>query len=146
MSSWNDKFIGLAKHIAGWSKDKSKKVGAVIVDNDNRIISLGYNGFPRGIDDNIKERHERPIKYTYTCHAEQNAIFNAAANGHPLKGASIYSTFHPCSDCSRAIIQSGIVKVVTSSQDIQNPRWKDDFSISEKMLTEAGVIIELFNG
>ena len=60
---WKERFIELAKHVAGWSKDKSTGVGAIIVDDDKRVVSMGYNGFPAGCDDEVESRHERPAKY-----------------------------------------------------------------------------------
>ena len=135
--------MSLAAHVAGWSKDTSTKVGAVIVDSRNVLISMGWNGFPRGVNDNVAERHERPLKYSYTEHAERNAIFNAAAVGSKLQGSSMYLPWFPCSDCARAIIQSGIAKIYCykpSGQE-RDKRWSDEFDVAFRMLREAGVEI-----
>ena len=86
MNNWDLKFIELTKHIAEWSKDTNRKNGAVIVDDDNIVLSLGYNGFPRGCDDSIDSRYEKPAKYLFTEHAERNAIFHAAKKGISLSG------------------------------------------------------------
>ena len=107
--NWDDRFMGLARHVASWSKDRSTKVGAVIVDDRQRVLGLGYNGFPRGVNDDVEDRHERPAKYQWTEHAERNAIFNSVGT---LDFCTIYIPWYPCADCARAIIQCGIKKVV----------------------------------
>lgn len=107
---WDSRYLLLAEHISTWSEDQSTKVGAVIVNPNNRIVSVGYNGFPSGVEDK-PERHERPAKYLYTEHAERNAIFNARS---VPEGSTLYLNWSlcPCADCTRAIIQSGIKRVV----------------------------------
>jgi len=107
---WAHRYTDLATTISFWSEDDSTKVGAVIV-KDDRIVSVGYNGFCRGVDQTLSERHERPTKYLFFEHAERNAIYNA---GRDLHGATMYMNFHPCpcADCTRAIIQSGISTVI----------------------------------
>ena len=134
---WDERYIKLAEYIADWSKDPSTKVGAVIVDDKGRIVSLGFNGFPQKISDNDR-LNDRDKKYNVIVHAEANAILFA---NRDLSGCTIYTyPFQPCSSCSGLIIQSGIKRVVTVRDD--NPRWKQDFYISEQMLTEAGVHID----
>ena len=88
----------LAHHLAHWSIEKGRRVGAVIVGPDNEIRSTGYNGLPRGVNDAVEERHSRitGAKYVWSCHAEQNAIFNAARIGIALKGCAIYVPWFPC--------------------------------------------------
>ena len=135
-NKWHKRYLELANHVSLWSKDRSTKVGCVIVSNDNRILSLGYNGFPRGINDDLEERHERPLKYKFAEHAERNAIYNSDSS---LKGSSCYVTMFPCADCSRAIIQTGIKEVVVEMPDWEHERWGDDFKITKDMLSEAGV-------
>jgi len=138
---WHNRFMGLANEVASWSKDKSTQVGAVIVKN-RRVVSMGYNGIPVGCDDDIEERHRRPIKYKYFEHAERNAIYNAAREGGPpIFGCTLYCTLFPCTDCARAIIQSGIQTLVTKSPDFNRDNFGDDFRISVEMLDEAGVNI-----
>ena len=109
---WDNRFMELAEFVSQWSKDRSRKVGAAIVDSRNTIVSMGWNGMPRGVNDDVEERHARPAKYLFAAHAEANAIFNAAAIGTSTLGCTMYVTLFPCDKCAMAIIQSGIAKVV----------------------------------
>jgi dCMP deaminase len=138
-NNWDHKFMGLAEHISGWSKDPSTKVGCVIVGSSQEVRALGYNGFPRNIDDNIQERYERPAKYFWTEHAERNAIFNAASTGVPLKDCTAYTTLFPCVDCARAMVQSGIKTVVVYEPNWDDQTWK--FGEVRDLLEEAGMEI-----
>jgi dCMP deaminase len=132
--------MDLCKVVSSWSKDKTPtRVGCVIVDDRNVVLSLGWNGFPRKVDDNKEERHERPLKYRWTEHAERNAIYNAASKGVALRGATLYSSYFPCTDCVRAIIQSGITKLIVTEPNWGDERWGDDFKIAKEMLDEAWV-------
>lgn len=140
--SWKTKFLQLADTVAGWSKDRSTKVGAVIVDDDNRVLSIGYNGFPVGVNDEANSRHERPAKYLYTEHGERNAIYSAARNGIPLKGATIVLRWYPCADCARAIIQSGIKNMICDEPDFKDERWGEMFKASYTMFTEADINVD----
>jgi dCMP deaminase len=144
-NKWDKRFMGLTQHVSEWSKDRSTKVGAVIVDEDNTIISIGYNGFPRRMNDEIESRHERPVKYLYTEHAERNSIYNAVRSGVCLKGTKIYLTWFPCPDCARAIINSGIKTVVATEPDYDMEKWGDLFKVSYEMLTECGVKIQWYS-
>jgi len=141
MSNWDKKFFELSQYIASWSKDRSTKVGSVIVNDNHVIVSIGYNGFPIGFNDDVDERHERPIKYKYTEHAERNAIYNAAKIGISTKDCTIYVSLFPCADCARAIIQSGIKKIVCIEPDWNHDVWGTDFKISKEMFNECGVEI-----
>ena len=132
----------MALDTAKWSNDRSQQVGSVIVDSDNVVLSIGYNGIPRGCDDDVEERHARPTKYFYFEHAERNAIFSAARVGAKLKDAIIYVTMFPCADCARGIIQSGITKVVAPTPDLTHKVWGPHFEASIAMLKEAGVEIK----
>ena len=143
MDKWDKKFIKLCMFISEWSKDKNKKVGAVIVDDDNVVLSMGYNGIPKGCDDNIECRYEKPIKYLFTEHAERNAIYHAARHGISLKGCRIYVTLFPCADCARAIIQSGIKKIIAPEPNINHEVWGDHFKASIQMMEEANIEIKL---
>jgi dCMP deaminase len=134
-------FIKLCGNIAEWSRDRSSKVGAIAVGPDDEIRSVGYNGFPRGIDDDVEERYERPIKYLFTEHAERNCIYNAARVGIPLKGCTMYLQWFPCANCARAIIQSGIV---ATKPDLLHERWGDDFKVAKQMFEEAGTKITYY--
>jgi dCMP deaminase len=138
--TWDRMFLAIAKDAAKRSKDPSTQVGAVIVGPDNEVRSLGYNCFPRGVDDGFPGRLERPLKYRWVEHGERNAVYNAARVGIPLKGCRIYVSWIPCSDCARAIIQSGMVELVV--EDVSIPeRWRADFLVSLTMLREARILI-----
>lgn len=144
MTNWDKKFVDLAKHIAEWSKDTNRKNGAVIVDDDNNVLSLGYNGFPRGCDDSIESRYEQPTKYLYTEHAERNSIYHAARNGVNIKGGKMYMTMFCCADCARGIIQSGIKEIIAPKPDLTHPKWGEHFSSAIEMLTESNVKINYY--
>lgn len=143
MTDWDARWLALAGEIAKWSKDRSTKVGCIVVGGGRRLLTAGYNGFPRGIDDDIDIRHERPVKYLLTEHAERNAIYNAARNGTDLYDSVMYSTLYPCADCARGIIQSGIAKVIAPEPDWNLPGWTDSFGASKIMLEESGVRVRL---
>ena len=128
------RFLEMAKMVGSWSKDPSTQVGAVIADDDRRVISLGYNGFPKGVADNNR-LEDRKEKYKMIVHAERNALLFANVS---VKDATIFTyPFMPCPVCSGMIIQSGIQRVVSLQTD--NPRWQQDFEISRKMLEEAEI-------
>ncbi|MEM9461163.1 MAG: dCMP deaminase family protein [Myxococcota bacterium] len=138
---WDRRFIELARHIAGWSKDPSTKVGCVVVGPDREIRSTGFNGFPRGIDDSIERLSDRNQKYPLICHAEENAIMHAARIGVSLKDCSAYVTWPPCTRCARSLIQAG-VRMVHYPAGLTIPeRWIADFEMSTGMLREAGVTV-----
>jgi dCMP deaminase len=143
MGNWDNKFIELSNLVASWSKDTNTKVGAVIVDEDNIVLSMGYNGFPRGCDDSIECRYEKPHKYLYTEHAERNSLYHAARHGVSLKGCTMYVTMFCCSDCARGIIQSGIKRVVAPTPDVDHEKWGEHFKAAIRMLEEAKVEISL---
>jgi dCMP deaminase len=108
-TNWNKRFIELAEHVAQWSRDPSTKVGAVIVNPDNRrIVSVGYNGFPEYVLDTAERYNNRPTKYALVVHAELNAILTAKKD---LTGHWLYVTLSPCRECAKAIIQCGIKQV-----------------------------------
>ena len=129
---WDTRFLNLADFVSTWSKDPSTKVGSVITDEYNRIVSVGYNGFPRGIDDDARLKN-REEKYKMIVHAEMNAILTAARD---LSGCTIYTTpFLPCSNCATHIIQAGIKRVVAPIN--KEPRWEENLKLSESILKEA---------
>lgn len=145
-NKWHKRFLKLAHEVASWSKDESTKVGAVIMGPDRTPRSFGYNGMPRGVDDDIPERHERPIKYLYMEHAEKNAIYNCARVGIPIEGCIIYVTHFPCTSCARAIINSGLIRLVINEGSFKSDyhdRSKEDIEVSQLMLKEAGIEIVL---
>lgn len=140
MTKWDEYFMRLAEHSASLSKDTSTKLGAVIVGPDREVRSTGYNSLPRGINDYCPERYERPEKYRWFEHAERNAVYNAARIGVSTKGCTLYCAWPPCTDCARAIIQSGIIEVVVLTLEVPD-RWRDDVTASLQMLLEARVRI-----
>lgn len=138
---WDQRFIDLAFHLSGWSKDPSTKVGCVVVGEDREIRSTGFNGFPRGISDNNERLTDRAKKYPLICHAEENAIMHAARIGVSLKGNTAFVTWPPCSRCARSLIQAGIREVVYPTPQEIPERWLEDFETSNGMLKEAGVLV-----
>lgn len=138
-NQWDLRWMELTELLATWSKDRSTGVGAVIVDDRNVIVAIGWNGFPRNIDDDVDERHERPAKYSWTSHAEENAITNAASKGIKTVGCRMYVNWYPCCPCARMIIQSGMVEVIGREPDWYHHKYADDFKIVKEMLAEAGV-------
>ena len=139
---WDERFMEMAKLVSSWSKDRSTKVGCVIVGPDREVRSVGYNGFPRNINDDIEERHERPLKYLYAEHAERNAIFNASLMGLALRGCTIYINGNhgfPCADCARAIIQTGMTSLVGLQPDFSNTKYGEEYRNTIEMFQEAGV-------
>lgn len=142
--NWDEYFIRFARLAAERSLDPSSKVGAVIV-KDNRIISTGYNGLPSGVIDNKPERYDRPLKYSWIIHAEENAIASAAKNGIACDYSSIYITpFHSCVKCTRQIIQVGIREVIID-EIIDNPRYKEDFEIAKEIFIASNVKVRKFS-
>jgi dCMP deaminase len=131
---WDYRFLDLAEFISSWSKDPSTKVGAVIVDENNRIVSVGYNGFPKHIDDNDRLK-ERDIKYNIIVHGEINAILFANKS---VEGCTLYTyPFMPCPRCAGLIIQSGIKRVVSFVNKID--RWEKDFELSRELFHESDI-------
>jgi dCMP deaminase len=144
-AGWDEYFLHLAQVVATRSKDPSTQVGAIIVQ-DRTIVSTGYNGFPRGVNDNISERYDRPLKYTWMCHAEENALLNAAREGIKVEGGTIYVTpLSPCMRCARGIIQAGIKEVVYS-QPVTNPRMNEELQSAIAMLSQSGVVVHKNDG
>ena len=141
MADWDKRFMQLAMHIGNWSKDRSRKVGCVIVGPSNEVRGVGYNGFLRGANDNIQERHNRPAKYLWTEHAERNAIYSAALVGMRLEGCRMYLPWFPCMDCARAIVQSGIKELIALEPDVNDPMWGEHFQSAIEMMREANVIV-----
>lgn len=136
--SWDEYFMGIAMLSAKRSKDPNTAVGACIVGNDNRILSLGYNGMPIGCsdDDFPWEREGEPLKtkYMFVCHAEFNAILNY--NGGSLKDSRVYVTLFPCNECTKAIIQKGVREVIYLSDKYADT---DGVKASKIMMNAAGV-------
>ena len=141
------KFIAVAKEFANLSKDPSTKVAAIIVADDDTILSMGYNGFPRGVFDTEERYNDRPTKLNLIAHAETNAIAQAARHGVRLLDSTIILTaLYPCSNCAKQIIQAGIKKVIAPKNHgiSSNIEWLRERKISETMFKEAGVIVEIY--
>ena len=143
--SWDEYFMGIAKLSALRSKDPNTQVGACIVSEDNKILSMGYNGMPIGCDDdefpwNRDSEDPYDNKYYYSTHSELNAILNY--RGGSLEGAKIYVTLFPCNECAKAIIQCGIKKVIYDDN-----KYEDTSSVkaSERMFKSAGVEVEQYS-
>jgi dCMP deaminase len=142
---WIEYFRNIAEQVKLKSKDESTKIGAVIVNFDNSIVSTGYNSFPRGIDDSVAARQERPEKYFWFEHAERNAIYNAARMGSPTLGtAMILSCGVPCTDCARGIINAGIKTVWCVDNSFTQEKWKEHAQRSLVMFEEAGVVVKYY--
>lgn len=138
-TKWQGRFIKLAEEISTWSKDQSSRVGAVIVRPDRTIASIGFNGFPRGVNDSHERIANRDTKLLYTIHAEMNAILSAK---EPLAGYSIFVwPFQPCAHCAASIIQSGIKDVYCpfNAHLESYERWAESFKAALQMFDEAGV-------
>lgn len=138
---WDRRFMEMADLVSTWSKDPGTKVGCVIVSG-RKIVATGYNGLPEGIADLSDRLDNRDWKLSVTVHAEVNAIINAGKHGAKTEGCTIYTTFPPCSSCSAAIIQAGIVRVVCPSYLKSPDRWRDNFFLGWSLLREAGISIE----
>lgn len=139
---WSGRLLKMAHDVASWSKDESTKVGAVITTYDGEPVSWGFNGMPMGIDDSISERHVRPYKYKWFCHAERNAM--DLASKADLSDCVMFVTFSPCTNCAQSIIQRGIKTLVVDEDytaDKMPERWQEDMNVAVEMLEEAGVKI-----
>ena len=140
MSKWSERFLDLANHIATWSKDPTTQVGCVIVDKQNRIVSIGFNGFPRGVKDLVERYDDRPTKHLFLAHAERNALDNAPLS---VEGCTLYSPLLPCNECAKSIIQKGIKKVISYKPTADVPHFNWD--VTKKMFREAGIALYLIN-
>lgn len=143
--SWESYFMGIAQLSALRSKDPSTQVGACIVDAEHKVVSIGYNGMPRGVDDDIIPwGHGEGLesKYLYVCHAEFNAILNTR-DGSRLNGCTLYVTLFPCNECAKAIIQVGIKEIVYLSDSHSEGI---EFQASRKLLAMAGVKVRPYHG
>ena len=135
--TWDEYFMGIAKLSSLRSKDPNTQVGCCIVSSDNRILSVGYNGAPNGFDDDQfpwgRDGKRLDTKYMYVCHSELNAILNSQRS---VRGCTIYVSLFPCNECAKAIIQSGIKKIVYESDKYNGV---DTNIASKRMLRAAGV-------
>ena len=145
---WDRRFLQLADQIAQWTEDRNFSVGAVIIGPDLEIRATGYNGLARGVDADDDSRFDRESgeKFFWFEHAERNAIYNAARIGTSLDKCTIYINRFPCSDCSRAIIQSGITRVVCPRKPAHDGKLDHSFDVSEIMMSEAGISLDTLEG
>lgn len=138
---WDTYFMAVAKLSSKRSKDPSTQVGACIVSEDNRILSIGYNGTPNGFDDDVfpwdREGHPLETKYLYVVHAERNAILNYRGNRRDFINAKIYVDLFPCNECAKEIIQSGIKEVIYLSDKYSNT---DEVIASKRLFDTCGII------
>lgn len=134
---WNVYFLSIAGAVAAKSKDPSTKVGCVITGPGREIRSTGYNGLPRRVDDR-PERMERPAKYVWTSHAEENAVAQAARQGTSLAGTIAYVTHPPCARCTRMLLQAGVEAIVAGPGRVVLAN-ADEAEASRIMCEEAGV-------
>ena len=140
---WDDTWMGVAKLFAQRSKDPNTQVGACIVDENNHIVGLGYNGFPRNCDSNCLpwDREGDPLdtKYLYVCHAESNSIDNG--DNDKISGSKIYTTLFPCNECAKRIVQNKIVEVIYFSDKYHDT---DECVAARKIFKMAGVSTRQF--
>ena len=140
---WDLRFLKLAKEISTWSKDPSTQTGAVITDTQKRVISVGYNGLPQGIEDTEERYNNRELKYLIICHCERNAIIFAERN---LENCVLYTwPFASCATCASMVIQSGIKRCVAPEvPEHLKERWADNMKISMQLFKEAKIEVTLY--
>lgn len=141
-SKWDSRYMELAKKVGTWSKDPSKKIGAVAIGSKGQVLAQGYNGFPRGIDDTEIRLNDKDTKYKYVVHAEMNLIYNATFNGISLNGSTVYVYGLPvCSECAKGLIQVGVKQIVMSKDSLENSdeKWLESFELTIALLNEAGI-------
>ena len=144
--SWDEYFMGIALLSAMRSKDPNTKVGACIVDENKKVVSIGYNGMPSGCDESQLSWNKGEgldSKYLYVCHAEFNAILNTRNGTSALRGCTLYVSLFPCNECTKAIIQTGIKEVVYISN-----KYEDTVGVqaAKRMLLLAGIKIRHYEG
>jgi len=145
LDKWDKRFLRIAREVSTWSKDPSHKVGAVAV-LDKRILSTGYNGFPREVEDHDWRWRTREIKTQYVVHAEMNCIYNAAFNGMSLQGATVYVYGLPvCHECGKGLIQAGVSRIIgaTDLEEGIPDRWFESYKKTVAMFDEVGVQFKL---
>ncbi len=141
LDKWDHRFLILAEHISEWSKDPSTKVGAVITHTrSKRVVSMGFNGLPAGVEDTEERLDDRDTKYEMVVHAEQNALMFA---GDRAEGCTLYvHPLPPCARCAVMIIQAGIVRIVSDQPDFEHDRWGEQAKIADAMFREAGLQVD----
>jgi len=152
--TWDELFFNLIKEYKLKSKDPSSQFACLIINPDKSIVASGFNGFPRGVNDDAERYANRELKYKLVSHAEANGICQAAKHGIALDGCSIYVESYPCSTCCKLIIQSGIKEIVLNGDsEIHNDtgpasfrvRWAEEIKMTEMMCQEAQVSIRVYH-
>jgi dCMP deaminase len=141
-ADWMERYFRIAKEVSTWSKDPSTRVGAIVVGKYGQILTQGFNGFPRGINDDPMLLMDREAKLKRMIHAEMNCIFNGSLSGVSLAGSTMYVYGMPvCSGCALSIIQSGIhgVHAMFDGESERAKRWQDSHELTKSLLLEAGV-------
>ena len=139
LDKWDQRFLKLAEEVASWSKDPSRKIGAVAIGAKGQVLAQGFNGFPRGIDDSEERYNDRERKYELVVHAEMNVIYNATYSGVSLDGATLYVTGLPvCSECAKGIVQVGIKRVIMRDMEIPDS-WQESWRKTQEMFDETGI-------
>lgn len=144
LNKWDSRFVRRAEEISTWSKDPNKKVGCVLALG-KRSISEGYNGFPKGLSDDLYRLTDPVFKGKVIIHAEVNAILNAARFGIPTEGCTAYVTYHPCASCASQLIEAGVEKIVCPSPKLASEKWLKDFQLASDILVEAKVKTLYYN-
>ena len=141
-NKWDNRYMELAKAVSTWSKDPSKKIGAIAIGSKGQVLAQGFNGFPRGIDDTDERLNDRETKYKYVVHAEMNLIYNATFNGISLDGSTVYIYGLPlCSECAKGLIQVGVKRIVMSRDSLESAddKWLESFELTMQLLNESGI-------
>jgi dCMP deaminase len=139
VNHWDANWMRTARHFASFSKDPSTKVGAIAVDSSNQLLSIGWNGFPRGVADDAR-LNDREQKYPLVVHAEMNCVYNAARNGSSLVGSTLYVHGLPvCEACALGVIQSGVRQVIMWYPYSIKEKWAESFAKTKKVFDEVGV-------
>lgn len=138
LSEWDLRFIEQAEQIKTWSKDPRRQVGCVLVRN-KRILSSGYNGFPRNVLDSAVRLNNKSFKNQIIVHAEVNAVIQAALHGISTEGSTAYSTYHPCTQCASTLINAGVTKIVCPSYSFSPESRRENFKTASDILLESGV-------
>lgn len=148
---WRDQLAD-AYTYAQFSQDRSTQNGGFLLGDNDQVIGVGWNSFPEGVQD-LEERHERPAKYEFTEHAERNCIYDAASQGFRTSGSTLVVAWAACADCARAIIQAGVIRVVTHLQAQEQcvptdgtVDWQASIANALTMMEEAGVEVLFYDG
>lgn len=137
---WHRRYLELASTVAGWSKDPSRQIGCVAVNDKGQILSVGYNGFPRGINDDPVRLNNREQKYKFVVHAEKNMIYNATHNGVSLDGSTVYVSGLPvCSECAKGLIQVGVKQVIMDDATNIRDNWAESWELTRFLFDEAHI-------